>query len=119
MDGLPHLRMAGTEDTEGYTFAGGGGGDDNFKRPNRPRKDAHARLVRKQLQEAQTSASTQRAASEKKFPKLTAWEPEGVVLTFESDPEYDLSVDSLDRLGVGIQLVSQKIEAGVQIAKVL
>ncbi len=119
MDGKPHLRMTDTEEAADYTYAGGGGGDDDtFIRPERPKKDAHARMVRKQLQDAKANASAQRTASEKKYPNLTAWQPEGVVLTFESDPKFDLSIDSLERLRVGIQLVSLKLEGDVQIAKV-
>ena len=70
------------------------------------------------IEDAQAQASQQRAVSRQAHPELVQWQPEGVVLTFHSDPNYELNLDSLERLGTGIDLLSCKEERGVQIAKV-
>jgi hypothetical protein len=117
MTDLPHLRIPSKQATENYTYAGSTPQGIVFHRPVR-NQPAHAVKVRTELDDAQTQAGQQRAASRQAYPQLVQWQPEGVVLTFHGDPNFDLNLDSLERLGAGIQLLSCKEQGGTQIAKV-
>ena len=117
MSNLPHLRIPSKQATENYTYAGGTPQGIVFHRPVR-NQPAHAVEVRTELEGAQAQAGQQRATSRQAYPQLVQWQPEGVVLTFRGDPNFDLNLDSLERLGSGIQLLSCKEEGGAQVAKV-
>src|SRR6185312_13672518 len=118
MSDLPHLRIPSNQSSEDYTYAGGmpqGGGV--FDRPVR-NKPAHGAQVRVELEAAQTRAGVERTANRQAFPQLVNWDSEGVTLTFHGDPNFELKLDSLERMGAGIHLLSCKIEGNVQVAKV-
>lgn len=117
MSDLPHLRIPSKQTTENYTYAGGTPQGVVFNRPVR-NKPAHAVKFRTELEGAQTQAGQQHAASRQAHPQLVQWQPEGVTLTFHGDPDFELKLDSLERLGAGIQLLSCKLEGNVQVAKV-
>lgn len=117
MSNLPHLRIPSKQATENYTYAGGTPQGVVFSRPVRNQPAAHAAKLRTEMEDAQAQASQQRAVSRQAYPQLVQWQSEGVVLTFHSDPNFELNLDSLERLGVGINLLSCKEEDGVQVAK--
>ena len=117
MSDLPHLRIPSNQTAENYTYAGGTPQGIVFKRPVR-NKPAHGVKIRNEMEDAQAQAGQQRAASHHAHPQLVQWQSEGVTLTFHGDPNYELKLESLERLGAGIQLLSCKIEGNVQIAKV-
>src|SRR5262245_47424811 len=117
MSDLPHLRIPSNQTVENYTYAGGTPQNVVFERPPR-NKPAHGVKVRTELEGVQAQAGEQRAASRQAHPQLVQWQPEGVTLTFHGDPNFELNLDSLERLGAGIQLLSCKVEGNVQIAKV-
>lgn len=117
MSDLPHLRIPSNQTAENYTYAGGTPQTGAFKRP--PRNiPIHGVKVRTELEDAQTQAAQQLAASRHDHPQLVEWQSEGVALTFQGDPNFELNLDSLERLGNGIQLLSSKVEENVQVAKV-
>jgi hypothetical protein len=118
MSDLPHLRIPSKQATENYTYAGGTPQGVVFHRPVRNQPAAHAAKLRTELEDAQSQASQQRAVSRQAHPELVQWQPEGVVLTFHGDPDFDLNLESLERLRAGIDLLSCKEEGGVQVAKV-
>jgi hypothetical protein len=117
MSELPHLRIPSNQTTENYTYAGGTPQGVIFQRPAR-NQPAHGVKIRAELDDAQAQAVQQRTATRQTYPHLVQWQPEGVVLTFHSDPNFELKLDSLERLGAGIELLSCKEEDGVQIAQV-
>ena len=117
MSDLPHLRIPPTQETEDYTYAGGTPQGVVFHLPAR-NQPVHASRIRSELQAAQEQNVEQRMASRQDHPALVQWEPEGVVLTFHSDPNCELSLGSMERLGAGILLLSLKVEADAQVAKV-
>ncbi len=117
MSDLPHLRIPGTQETEKYTYAGRTPQGVVFNLPPR-NKSAHAIEVRSELQGAQTQAVKQRTANRQQYPDLVQWEPEGVVLTFHSDQDFELPLEKLERKGSGIYLLSLNEENGAQVAKV-
>jgi hypothetical protein len=117
MSDLPHLRIPSNQTAEPYTYAGGTPQNVVFQRPPR-NKPAHGPQVRTALEDAQAQAVQQRAASRQDHPQLVQLQPEGVNLTFYGEPNFELNLDSLERLGSGIQLLSCKVEGNVQVAKV-
>lgn len=74
--------------------------------------------IRGELEVAQALANQQRNASRQDYPELIQWQPEGTVLTFHGDPDCELNLDSLERLGSSISLLGLKVENDVQIARV-
>jgi len=117
MSDLPHLRIPSSQTAESYTYAGPTPQGIVFACPPR-NKPAHATKVRTELEGAEAQAGQQRVASRQAHPQLVQWQPEGVTLTFYGDPNFELNLESLERLGAGIQLLSCKVEGDVQIAKV-
>jgi hypothetical protein len=117
MSDLPHLRIPSNQTAENYTYASGTPQNVVFQRPPR-NKPAHGPQVRTALEDTQGQAVQQRAASRRAHPQFVQLQPEGVNLTFHGEPNFELNLDSLERLGVGIQLLSCKIEGDVQVAKV-
>lgn len=96
MDELPHLRLVDTTQSTPYTYAGPTGGS-KFKLPPRdPSK--HAAKLRQQIEAAQDEVRRHRSVLERRS--------EGFTLTFESDPKYDLKLESLENRRAGITLVS-------------
>jgi hypothetical protein len=117
MSDLPHLRLEGTETPENYTYAGPTPIRVTFTRPAR-NQPAHARKVQRELRGAGADVNRRRAEDAEAFPDLVEWQPEGVILTFFSDPEHELSLDRLERDGATIELVGVKVVDGVQVARV-
>jgi hypothetical protein len=116
MSDLPHLLLQGTATAEEYVYAGIGGSG-TFERPNR-NQPVHAKKVRTELKEIGPTARKRRAEDAESHPELVEWKADGVVLTFRSDPDHELSLARLDREGAKIELISVDVVNGVQIAKV-
>src|SRR5688572_19477752 len=114
---LPPLRIPFNQQTENYTYAGGTPQGIVFNLPAR-NKPAHAVKLRNEFQAAQQQADQLRQTSRQATPELVQWQAEGVVLTFFGDPNSGLNLESLERLGTGIVLLSLKVENTVQVAKV-
>jgi hypothetical protein len=114
---LPHLRLEGTETPEQYTYAGPTPIGVTFNRPAR-NQPAHARKVGRELRGAGADVKSRREKDAEAHPDLVEWQPEGVVLTFHSDPNHELSLERLERDGAKIELLGVKVVDGVQIARV-
>lgn len=97
---LPHILLRDAAHAEEYSYPGGGGGDEEMPRRDRA---SHAARLGGQLEQARAEAR-ERSAREAK-----AWEvPEkkGVHLEFESEPGFELALNSLEDARQGIELVS-------------
>lgn len=117
MRGEPHLRLDGTGSAEDYVYAGGGGGG-AFDRPKRNQPVAHAKKVGAELNGVGEAVKAQRAEEVATHPELVDYKADGVVLTFRSDPNFELSIDRLERSQAKSELIGVKVENGVQIARV-
>jgi len=117
MNELPHLRLEETAKPEPYTHPGAGPIRPTFKRPAR-NQPAHPRKVRTELEQADADVKRRRSEDAEAHPELVEWQPEGVVLTFHSDPDHELNLESLERPGAKIELLGVADFAGVQIARV-
>jgi Subtilase family len=116
MSELPHLRLEGVPDNPRYRYAGGYRRNVKFDLPAR-NQPVHAQTIREELEKAATDAANARAGSPPR-PGLVERRPEGMVLTFESDPGRDLDLKALERLSHGIRLLSVTVIDGVTYAKV-
>jgi hypothetical protein len=116
MSDLPHLRLEGAPTSSPYSYAGGTPTGAVFDLPAR-NQPAHARDIRTALETAGTDAVRRRAEEEAAYPELVEWKPEGIVLTFQSEPGHPLSLEGLERRG-GIQLLGLTERGGTQIARV-
>src|SRR5215470_13895527 len=85
----PHLLIPSAATAEPYRPASGGGGI-KIKRPSN--RQVHARQLRQQLQEAQTTTAQQR--SDQDFAVASAID--GIYIQFESFPGVRLALESLD-----------------------
>ncbi len=112
MSDLPHLRLEGTETADDYVYAGGGGSG-TFDRPKR-NQPTHAKQVRLDLLGIGDAVKAQRAKDNTARPDLVEYRADGVVLTFRSDPNHELSIDRLERDGARIELLGVKIVNDVQ-----
>ena len=110
MTDLSHLRLEAAAEEVPYTFAGGGGGGE-FRLPPRDRLP-HARQLKQDLQQAETELRTARLA------QGLAEEGEGQVLTVRSEQDFDLKLDSLERVRSGIELLSVSRMGGVTAAEI-
>lgn len=115
MNELPHLRLEGTATPEQYTSPNAGQG--TFKRPAR-NQPAHAKKIRREFEQADADVKRRRAEDVQANPDLVEWQPEGVVLTFRSDPNHELSLERLEREVAKIQLLGVTVDAGAQTARV-
>lgn len=111
MSELPHLRIEGTAKAEKYTSTQMGRG--NFDLPPR-NPSTHPNRIRADLTKAKSEAEQLRDNEE----SLVSWQPNGFVLAFTSDPGYELKLDSLNKRGQGIHVVSLCIRDDCQVAKV-
>ena len=109
MSDLPHLRLENTAVRVPYTHAGGGGGGE-FQLP--PATDTTHASCGADLQRAEAEARSTRQEQ-----GLTG-EGVGEVLAIRSEENFELKLDSLERIQSGIELVSVGIENGVTLAKV-
>ncbi len=116
MINLPHLRLEGTETAEAYVYAAGGGGG-TFVRPKRD-QPAHAKKVYQELDRIDGAVKAQREKEVTTHPDLVEYRTDGVVLTFRSEPNHELSIDRLERDGAKIELLGVKIVDDVQVARV-
>lgn len=107
---LPHLRLENTAVSVSYVAAGGGGGGE-FRVPPRDRLP-HARRLRSELKRVESNVRAKREEQ-----GLTG-EPDGAVLAIRSNRDFELKLDSLERIRSGIELVSVSVENGVTVAKV-
>lgn len=112
----PHLRLDNTGTPENYVYAGGGGG--TFDRPKRNQPAAHAKKVSAELKGAGEAVTAQRAKEVAARPELVDYQADGVVLTFRSDPNFELSIDRLERDQAKSELIGVKFENNVQVARV-
>lgn len=115
MNELPHLRLEGTANPEPYTSPKSGAA--TFERPIR-NPSTHAKKVREELEQADADARRRRDEDAEAHHELVEWQPEGVVLTFRSDPDHELNLERLERDGAGIQLLGVAVVGGVQTARV-
>lgn len=114
MTDLPHLRLENTQQSVGYTSTQTGGGE--FRLPPRDRS-AHAQRLKAALESAEAQAEALRGAADS--ASVLQRNADGIVLTFRSDPGYELKLESLERHRYGIKLLSVAIdESRVMSAKV-
>jgi hypothetical protein len=81
--------------------------------PPRTRQD-HGEALLKSLDALRTDQDETNAARR----AIGISEDRGIYLQFESDPDFDLAIQSLDRTREGIELVAVKRESGVHLATV-
>jgi hypothetical protein len=118
MSNLPHLLLEETATAEQYTYAGPTPIGVTFERPVR-NQPSHAKKVRAELRGAGAVVKARRAEDAEQFPELFERTAEGVVLTFFSDPNHELKLESLERDGAKIQLLGVTVrDDGVQVARV-
>ena len=77
----------------------------------------HARGVRAALETAGADAKRRLDEDAAAHPDLVDWKPDGIVLTFESEPNHALSLEGLERHG-GIHLLGLTERGGTQSARV-
>lgn len=116
MSDLPHLRLEGEPSSSPYTYAGPTPQGVTFDLPAR-NQPAHAKDVRSALETAGAEAKRLLEEDEAAHPELLEWKPEGLVLTFESEPKHPLSLEGLERHG-GIHLLGLTERGGTQTARV-
>jgi len=116
MSDLPHLRLEGEPMSSPYSYAGGTPQGVSFSLPAR-NQPAHARDIRAALEAAGAEAKQRLAEEEAARPKLVEWKPEGILLTFESEPHHPLSLEGLERHG-GIHLLGMTERGDTQTARV-
>ena len=92
-----HIFLPGPTRTQGYTNPNFGGG--RFKNPPRDRAN-HSLYLQRRLAEAWDSADTARAVAHSVST--------GTYIQFVSEPEFDLSLKSLEYIRSGIRLVNVK-----------
>jgi hypothetical protein len=110
MSDLSHLRLENTASSHPYTNPGGGGGSSDFRLPPRERVP-HAQKIAAELRQAQAELGALR-----KQQPPSADETDGVPITIQSDPGYELPLESLDRTREGIHLLNVKVVEGVTTA---
>ncbi|MFM8474311.1 MAG: S8 family peptidase [Planctomycetaceae bacterium] len=103
MDQRPHLFPRDTGTVKLYTYARPVGSSE-FRVPPRDRVP-HSQSLVAQIEYAEQQAASQVAA------KPTAEEPSGIVLEFQSDPNYELRLKSLESEGSGIELRNTRVDS--------
>ena len=96
---LPHIILEGVAETEAYRYAGGGRRKERL--PPRDRASHAERLL--------ASLERARVEAERRKDRLQVWAvpaKKGTHLEFESAPEFDLELKSLEDRRQGIQLVA-------------
>ncbi len=116
MSDLPHLRLEGEPTSSSYIYAGGTPQGVMYDLPAR-NQPVHAKGVRASLEAAGAEAKRRLEEEETARPELVEWKPEGIVLTFESEPNHPLSLEGLERRG-GIHLLGMTEQDGTQTARV-
>jgi hypothetical protein len=117
MADLPHLRIEGTEHSAAYTTVVAGPVNSTFRLPVR-NQPVHATRIRSELVAAETAGKVRRAADAGTHPELVSWVGEGLVLTFMSDPNHELKLESLEDRSKGILLLSLAEVENCRVAKV-
>ncbi len=98
----PHILVAGTATTAKYTNPGGGGGGNNLL-PNRNRSSHAANLIT-QLETLKSNEAS--IINEQKEFNV---ETRGLSVEFQSDPNFDLKLQSLEFQTSGIELCSSHL----------
>jgi hypothetical protein len=109
---LPHLIVRGTAASEKYIPPDLGGKKASFPPRNR---QLHGKKLLKQLQRVAEEAEA--LGQERTALGIDA--PDGICIQFESEPGFDLKLDSLERIRSGIELLSVRQEGERTIATVL
>lgn len=112
----PHLRLHDTAQPLDYTSTVTGGSRVFALPPRDP--STHAPKLRAEIDTAHQDAATRRQPAPSRTPEVLVRQPEGLVLTFESDPGHELKVESLEDRRAGITVVSVSQADGVERAKV-
>jgi|GEM_PF-1140411 len=103
MDQRPHLFPRETSTVKPYTYAKPVGSSE-FRIPPRDRVP-HSQSLVAQIESAEQQAAAQVAA------KPTAEAPNGIVLEFQSDPNFELRLKSLESEGSGIELRNARVDS--------
>ena len=117
MNDLPHLRLEGEPTSSSYSYAGGTPQGVMFDLPAR-NQPAHARDVRTALETADAEAKRRLEEEEAVHPHLVEWNPEGIVLTFQSEPNHPTQPRRPRERGGGIHLLGMTEQGGTQTARV-
>ncbi len=100
---LPHIRISKPADSIGFTTSKSGGGESHY--PKRPRGQ-HGALIRKKLEDAWEESESEKVA--------THSERTGTYIEFQSSPDFDIKIKSLEDLGQGIRLCNVREEKAEQ-----
>lgn len=112
----PHLRLHDTAQPLAYTSTITGGSRVFALPPRDP--STHAPKLRAEIDTARQDAAARRQPAPSRTPDVLARQPEGMILTFESDPGHELKLESLEDRRAGIRVVSVNQVGGVERAKV-
>ena len=108
---LRHLLVNGTAKTEKYTSPRTGGQSSRY--PVRDAPSHGARLL-KQIDDARTAAE----AHDERRTAVGVLGRKGMYLEFQSEPEFELALNSLESARQGIELTAVRQRAGVMLATV-
>jgi len=108
---LPHLIIKNTSTTEGYTSPSGGGGE-KLVLPQKDRQEHSKKLI--------NQLDSIRPIEKEIIQKQEDFDTEvrGIQVVFESDPNFNLKLESLEFQRSGIELCSSRIENEVMSATV-
>ncbi len=96
---LPHIRISKPADSIGFTTSKSGGGEAHY--PKRPR-GPHGALIKDKLEKAWTESENEKVA--------THSERTGTYIEFQSSPDFDIKIKSLEDLNQGIRLCNVREE---------
>jgi hypothetical protein len=108
---LPHLTIRGSAASEKYVPPATGGREFQFPQRNR---QAHGKKLLRQLQELAKEAEA--LGQERTALGIDA--QEGICIEFESEPGFDLKLDSLERIRSGIELLAVRQDGNKTFAAV-
>lgn len=100
---LPHIRISKPTDSIGFTTSKSGGGKDHY--PMRTR-EAHGKLIKGKLEKAWTESENEKVA--------THSERAGTYIEFQSSPDFDIKIKSLEDLNQGVRLCNVREEKAKQ-----
>ncbi|QVL31432.1 S8 family peptidase [Telmatocola sphagniphila] len=112
----PHLRLHNTAQPLDYTSTITGSRKVFDLPPRDP--SIHAPKLKAEIDAASANAQLRRKANQSLTPDVLARKPEGMILTFESDPGGELKLESLEDQRAGIKVVSVNQVDGIEQAKV-
>ena len=111
MSDLPHIRLANTAESLPYTATVGGGGGE-FRLPPRDRSP-HAQKLRQQIQAAKGEMDDAYGPGTSEDDETRPY-----LFTLRSDAQFELKLESIERLKQGIELLSVRKDGEITVASI-